>query len=1073
MWLTGAPGVGKSTIAAWLRNHRSQIVVSHFCDIGSEETRNPTKFALSLVFQLSVHLPEYEKAVAKYLRRKPRFQEDSSWLEYVDLEDLIVQGYDHACTLVDELLVDAYHPNLPEPPHPMVVLIDALDEATFQGANEIARILHHCVGKAPRWLRFLITSRRDREVVAALRMLSARELDMSREENLQDLQDYLTREVPGVRPAQIGEILGRSEGAFLYVDLLQESLRVGHLGSDRLDESPRGLGSAYHLFFTRQFGGYLYRYGDKVKPLLQPLLAAFEPPTTTFLKRLCGITSDAELDRRLSGLRLLFPTKCERGSTTVRCFHRSLRDWITSSEDAGRYAIDVPEGHRALVEQGWQEFGQGPEAMDDYILQWLPSHLRAVGDRARLAGLLGEFRYLMEKARRGQVEQLLQDFRDLPQELAGPGGPLEGAASFFRENAYALRGGSEVWPAHKVLLQMAVEHADDSSLSQGAERWIADGHCDWAWLRRAPRPTHVPRDPCIAVLDGRTGEIGGALSLPDGRLLSWPSGMPRGRQEVLLLWDGQSGELPDDCPACPECGVSDAVALPDGRVLLWDWADRTWLWDGQSGTELVALIKPWTLLDGVRELPLPDGRLLFNHSDRALLRLDSRSRMCMKTSRSAVLLVLTDGRRLEQSGDSRIPVMELRDGNGNGNSWGALPHTRSVGGALALPDGRLLTWSDDDLRLWHSQELEAGSRSDLRCLAILHGHVKEVRGALALPSGCLLSWSDDMTLRLWDGQSGKPLEVLHGHTSAVSGALALPRGRLLSWAGRDLRLWHSQNGKLVAVLEGHTGYVRGTSALPDGRLLSWSDDSTMRLWDSLDGTCLGVLEGHAGPVLGALSLSDGRLLSWSKDGTLRLWDSLNTECLTVPERHADVVLGTLLLPDGRLLSWSKDSTLRLWDGQSGKCRSVLRGHAQAVEGALALPDGHLLSWTHSEMSDDNDFRLWDGQSGRLLDMVLEDEASKAHPDWVLARAAWKPSGRSVGEFRASSAHDYTVHLYHGVEPGTVAMWCARARVMSSGLIMPDGTLVAGLTSGDVCFLKLHHGTRRLTIAELGALLPKQ
>ena len=36
-WLTGAPGVGKSAIAAWIREHRREVAAFHFCDINSEE----------------------------------------------------------------------------------------------------------------------------------------------------------------------------------------------------------------------------------------------------------------------------------------------------------------------------------------------------------------------------------------------------------------------------------------------------------------------------------------------------------------------------------------------------------------------------------------------------------------------------------------------------------------------------------------------------------------------------------------------------------------------------------------------------------------------------------------------------------------------------------------------------------------------------------------------------------------------------------------------------------------------------------------------------------------------------
>jgi WD40 repeat protein len=83
-------------------------------------------------------------------------------------------------------------------------------------------------------------------------------------------------------------------------------------------------------------------------------------------------------------------------------------------------------------------------------------------------------------------------------------------------------------------------------------------------------------------------------------------------------------------------------------------------------------------------------------------------------------------------------------------------------------------------------------------LAALEGHMGAIYGALALADGRLLSWADDTSLRLWSA-AGEPLMVLEGHTDEVTGALPLADGRLLSWADDGtLRLW-SATGEGLAV----------------------------------------------------------------------------------------------------------------------------------------------------------------------------------------------------------------------------------------------------------------------------------
>jgi len=113
---------------------------------------------------------------------------------------------------------------------------------------------------------------------------------------------------------------------------------------------------------------------------------------------------------------------------------------------------------------------------------------------------------------------------------------LEIWSDFFREKAHILRRGNEAWPAHKILLQLAVEHADDSPLTIAAEAWLPDGRCKWFWLRRIQRLRHLEKNPWLAILEGHTGWVKGALELEDGQLATWSG------DGTVRLWDGKDGK---------------------------------------------------------------------------------------------------------------------------------------------------------------------------------------------------------------------------------------------------------------------------------------------------------------------------------------------------------------------------------------------------------------------------------------------------------------------------------------------------------------------------------------------------
>jgi Cdc6-like AAA superfamily ATPase len=53
--LTGEPGVGKSAIVAHLIQTRTGIVAQHFCQLGVEETVNPSRVLRSLAAQLDLN----------------------------------------------------------------------------------------------------------------------------------------------------------------------------------------------------------------------------------------------------------------------------------------------------------------------------------------------------------------------------------------------------------------------------------------------------------------------------------------------------------------------------------------------------------------------------------------------------------------------------------------------------------------------------------------------------------------------------------------------------------------------------------------------------------------------------------------------------------------------------------------------------------------------------------------------------------------------------------------------------------------------------------------------------------
>jgi hypothetical protein len=161
-------------------------------------------------------------------------------------------------TVFDRLFVNLLTGAVPIADKPQILLIDALDEATSNGRNELASLIGDEFHRLPPWLRVIVTSRPyEPEINFALQAVNPWRLDAGRPESTEDIRKYLYRELKpftsnGARRKSSTKYSDKCEGLSLtragYARVADAMALLA-----QVEEFPQGLSGIYAQWFRRYF----------------------------------------------------------------------------------------------------------------------------------------------------------------------------------------------------------------------------------------------------------------------------------------------------------------------------------------------------------------------------------------------------------------------------------------------------------------------------------------------------------------------------------------------------------------------------------------------------------------------------------------------------------------------------------------------------------------------------------------------------------------------------------------------------------------------------------------------------
>lgn len=671
---------------------------------------------------------------------------------------------------------------------------------------------------------------------------------------------------------------------------------------------------------------------------------------------------------------------------------------------------------------------------DEYGFRYLPTHLiRSDNEKAR--NILTSFDYIISRLKilggNEDVYGISDDWRQLKEfvNLTKESSVWE---EFWRTKEHLLLDSDHFWPAHKIFLQLAWEHADDSPVTAAAEAWINQDKCDWSWVRLKPghRKKKYRKSAFERVIRGHSDGVN-RISIPINKDNLALTGSYDGD---LRLWDIQSGKC---LKVFTGTGARIRTCSIDGsgrRIVSTGYDDSLCLYDAKTGECLK------TIYD--KRLPItaaaasPSGDLVITGERKGVVKLwDSDMTICLRVFKEHRTIMRTigwfpDNRRffsVPGTSEKNIRIWEitslkcihkiefdrdLRD----------YPCVSPSGNFFACGSERVITiW---DMKTGNCHRILGGNGKSGE------GHIETVSGLAFTPDEQqIISVSNDATIKVWDIDSGKCLKTIEGHVDEIYDvALALDGSKILTCSprktDRSIRIWDFDAQGLSERPAGHFGTIYAAAISNDRSLAatgSGQPDEDVRVWNLRTGSCGSHLKDCGGAVTGLAFSPDNKYIACgSRKGDLCLFHISTARLLRKWQAHANRILAISFSLDGqKLLSGGFDETVTVWSLTSYQPICVIDGLTDwvyslswSLDGRLSaagladggiyilepgIPDKPRFLGTHNDaivsivfqpysnfllsMSRDAEIKLWNMEKGACFKSYPADQFAQTRPEW--------------------------------------------------------------------------------------------
>jgi hypothetical protein len=346
-WLYGIPGLGKTAVANSICHelHKSRILGgSYFCRCDDPILGDPGHVLPTLVYRLAWMWPPYRKLVVQEIRSDPQLNPYAS---------------------SNELLAKLLNRLEKQPPHPLVFVIDAIEECGDPKARRsILKALNEACS-VTRWLRIIITSRPEQDIDTFFHTTnvytpflsqdlgndnhSGEDIKLFAQKRMESISE--SRRVPKYWPDSdlIHELVEKSDHLFIYIETLYLLIKdsenpSGLLTKILMESSGRGMSGLFRLY-SNVLESMAIQEKEALRFTIGAILvvAPYRPLCDEALARLLGIEDHVLLNQVDMLSSLFYRDKSMNGGIRVR--HLSILEFLTGSSCPAQYRIDIEQAN--------------------------------------------------------------------------------------------------------------------------------------------------------------------------------------------------------------------------------------------------------------------------------------------------------------------------------------------------------------------------------------------------------------------------------------------------------------------------------------------------------------------------------------------------------------------------------------------------------------------------------------------------------------------------------------------------------------------------------------------------------